>query len=220
MSDSRSIVIDVAVADSERPAIAAMTEQLAECLGAVSGQPWNVEARLRDGVEAIDPAGGATVAVASLLPELARAGESCDAMQARWRALLDALARHGVPAVICTIFRHVARPRDGSPDKAAETIERIRRLDLVAAELSHDTGASVADVDRALAHMGARQLSTDHRLGGPLAAEAAAWTIVAALLDGPLDQVVDPDVLQRAQSLHGALWDVDRIVNRRMRRAR
>jgi len=220
VSDSRSIVIDVAVADSERPAIAAMAEQLAECLGTASGRPWNVETRLRDGVEAIDSAGGATLAVASLLPELARTGEAYDALQARWRALLDALARRGVPAVICTIFRHVARPRDGSPDKAAETIERIRRLDLVAAELSHDTGASVADVDRALAHMGARQLSTDHRLGGPLAAEAAAWTIVAALLDGPLDQVVDPDVLQRAQSLQGTVWDVDRVVNRRIRRAR
>ena len=55
MRASRSIVIDSAVADSEQPAIAAMAEQLAECLGAVSGQPWNVEARLRDGVEAIDP---------------------------------------------------------------------------------------------------------------------------------------------------------------------
>ena len=220
MSTPSSIVIDAALADTETPVAAAVEEQLAECLAAASGHPWHVESRLRDGIAAIDPAGGASVAIASLLPELARAIEPIAETQARWRTHLDALARRGIPAVVCTIFRHVAPTQDGNRDAAAATIERIRRLDLVAAELSHDTGASVADVDRVLAHLGARQLASDHRLGGPLAAEVAAWTIVAALLDGPLDAVVDPDVLQRAQAFQGRLWEIDRFVNRRMRRAR
>lgn len=220
MNATPGIVIDAAVADTERPAVTAVAEQLAECLAAASGHPWNVEARLRDGIAAIDPAGDATVAVASLLPELARSGEPLAAMQARWRAHLDALAQRGIPAVVCTIFRHVSPPQGGSREAAAATIERIRRLDILAAELSHDTGASVADVDRVLAHLGARQLATDHRLGGPIAAEAAAWTIVSALLDGPLDAVVGPDVLQRAQAFQGRLWEIDRLVNRRLRHAR
>ncbi len=219
MNAAPAIAIDAAVADTERPALAAVAEQLAECLAAASGHPWSVYAHARDGLSAIDPAGGATVAVASLLPELARTDEPLAATQARWRAHLDALARHGIPAVVCTIFRRVEAAPPGAR-AASETIERIRRLDLVAAELSHDTGASVADIDRVLAHLGARQLATDHRLGGALAAEVAAWTIVSALLDGPLDGVVDADVLQRAQAYQGPLWEIDRLVNRRLRRAR
>ena len=222
VSSTGRIVIDAAVAEGERPVIEAVEGQLAECLAAATGAPWSIETRLHDDVAALAsagaPAGAPAVAIASLLPELPRTGESIAATQARWRDALSALAAHGRPAVICTIFRRVAQDPGVSHEAAAATRERIRRLDLAAAELSHDTGASVADVDRALAHVGARPLATDHRLGGPYAAEVAAWTIVDAMLDGPLDAVAEPEVLQRAQAHQGPLWEIDRLLHRRLRR--
>lgn len=218
MTAPGKIVLEAAVAESERPAIDAAAGQLAECLGAATGAPWSIEVRRCDGVAALATAGPPTVAVASLLPELERTGETIATTQARWRAALEALAGRGIPAIVCTIFRHVAPGAGAAPEGAAATRERIRRLDLAAAELSHDTGASVADLDRVLAHLGARPLATDYRLGGPYAAEVAGWTIVGAMLDGPLDAVAEPEVLQRAQAHQGPLWEVHRLVRRRLHR--
>ncbi len=211
-------MLDAAVAESERLAIDAAAGQLAECLGAATGAPWSIEVRRCHGVAALASAGPPTVAVASLLPEFERTGETIAMTQARWRDALSSLAARDIPAVICTIFRHVAPGPGVPPEAAAAKRERIRRLDLAAAELSHDTGASVADLDRVLAHLGARPLATDYRLGGPYAAEVAGWTIVGAMLDGPLDSVAEPEVLQRAQAHQGPLWEVHRLVQGRLSR--
>jgi hypothetical protein len=74
-------------------------------------------------------------------------------------------------------------------------------------ELSHDTGAAVADIDRILGYFGARQLQTDYRLGGRLGSELAGHTIVASILAAGLDDIIAPDVQERAQSVRLAMLE-------------
>ena len=119
-----------------------------------------------------------------------------------------------IPAILlCTIFRHVADP---APDVAANERERIRRLNLLAIELSHDTGAAVVDFDRVFAHLGARPLATDHTLTGRVAAEVAAHALVANILDAGLDEIVPAEIQERAHQFQGTLADISRLVERRM----
>ena len=118
--------------------------------------------------------------------------------------------------LLCTVFRHVAPPIGDAGDALPAKRERIRRLNLMAIDLSHDTGAGVVDVDRAFSHVGARSLATDHRLTGRAAAEVAAHTIVAGILAAGLDDVVPPDVQERAAQFQGALRDIDQFLARRL----
>jgi hypothetical protein len=218
MAPPAPIVIDAVVADTERPAIIAACEQLHECLRVAAGRAWPIELRFRPAAAAIVTAPLPTLAIVSLLPDLARGDEPPAERAARWRAALTPLICV-VPAVfVCTIFRHVAA--GGAPEAPADGIrlvERIRRLNLFAAELSHDTGAGVLDLDRVLAHIGARELQSDYRLTSRIAAEVAGHAIVAGLLAVGLDDIVPPDVQQRAQQYQGNLWGIYAYVDRRLR---
>lgn len=213
----RAIVVDAAVAEAERPLVAAAAKLLADAFAA-AGDPARVELNWRDGLAALDAARAPTIAIASMQLELDRGDEPLEATAARWRERLDALVRGGVPlVVVCTVFRHAGEPL---PARAAgappSRIERIRRLDRLAIELSHDTGARVADLDRVVAHIGARRIGADHRLANPVAAEFAAWTIVRAALAGGLDDLAAPQVQERARAWLGELWDLARFVSRRL----
>ena len=210
--------IDAVVDDAERPALVAATEQLRECLHAGSGSAWPVAVRFLDALAAIAARDRPTIVVASLLPELARDSEPLAATEARWREQLSRLVDMGVPAIlVCTVFRHVAAPgSDRRPDSRPATRERIRRLNLLAIELSHDTGVGIVDVDRVFAHLGARELATDHRLSGRVAAEVAAASIVASIVGHGLDDIVSPQVQEHAQKFQGTLWDIGRLVDRRL----
>lgn len=217
MSAPALLLIDAVVDDTERPALVAATEQLRECLAVAAGSAWSVDIRFRASLEAIDVHDRPTVVVTSLLPELARHSESLVATEARWRGQLLSLTAMAVPAVlICTIFRHVADPARGQPDSRPSTRERIRRLNLLAIELSHDTGAGVVDIDRVCAHVGARALATDYRLTGRVAAEVAASAIVSSVVGAGLDDLISPQIQERAQQLLGNLRDVGQRVERQL----
>lgn len=234
MNAPASLLIDAIVSDTERPALVAASEQLRECLGAASGSTWPVAVRFRDSLAAIDAHDRPTVVIASLLPELALNSEPLAATEARWREQLLSLAPMAIPAVlICTIFRRLAnpgadpvatqlanpvpdRPPTRPPDSQGPTLERIRRLNMLAIELSHDTGAGIVDIDRMFAHLGARPLATDHRLAGRVAAEVAAYTIVSSIVGFGLDDVISPQIQERAQQFRGDLWDVGRFIERRL----
>jgi hypothetical protein len=123
-----------------------------------------------------------------------------------WEAASAALTGRGeaivqatnARVVLCTLFRHVRR----GPHEAALR-ERIRRLNRLAIELSRTTGAAVADIDRACAHVGARALRTDYRIEGAAAQEVAGEAIAAALLAEALDGHYAEHVLQKARRLLG-----------------
>lgn len=219
MTAPAPFLIDAVVSDSERPALLAVAEQLRDCLLAASGNPWQVVVRFRESLAAIDAQDRPAVVVASLLPELDRDDETIAATQARWHAQLSSLAGEPRSAIlICTIFRHVAAPTADAPDARVATRERIRRLNLLAIDLSHDTGAGVVDIDRVFSRLGARPLGTDHRLTGPVAAEVAAHAIVASILGAGLDRVMSPEIQERAAQFQGPLRDVEQYVAQRLAR--
>jgi hypothetical protein len=216
MSVATAFCIEAVVDDAERPALVATAEQLTECLHAASGSRPAIRLEFANSLDAIDAHARATVIIASLLPEVAR-DEAIPFVEARWRRQLAALASS--PVFLCTVFRHVSR--HGAERLAAQrvTMERIRRLDLLAAELSHDSGAAVIDIDRAFAHLGARVLATDYRLRGAVAAEVAAHTIVGSLLAVGLDDIVAAEFLERATQFQGASWQIgDLLARRKVRR--
>ena len=217
MSSPTPIIIEAVVADTEHPAIVAACQQLDDCLRAASGYTWPIELRFRPSIASVGSSGRPTLVILSLLAELARENEPAAITEARWRAQLGLLAPVAPFLLVCTIFRCVANfGAPLAPAASSGTLERIRRLNLLAAELSHDTGIGVLDIDRAFAHIGARELQTDYRLGGRLAAEAAAHTMVAGILAVALDDIVPADVQERAQQFHGGLSGIYAYVRRRL----
>ena len=211
------LVIDAIVADTERPALESAADQLRECLHAATDDDWPVTLRFCATLDAVDAHARPTVVVASLLPELDATRESLAATEARWRAQLSSLPQEPRPLLLlCTVFRFVSESYSDSPDVRQATRERIRRLNLLAIDLSHDTGAGVVDIDRAFSHLGARPLATDHRLTGRIAAEIAAHAIVARILGAGLDDLIPPDVQERAAQFQGPLRDAEAFVARRM----
>lgn len=214
------LLIEAVVDDAERPALVAAFEQLCECLSASSGILWPVRLRFHGSIRVIDLADRPTVVIASLLPAIAQDDEPLSRTAQRWRQHFLSLVEGKVPAVfVCTVFRHVA---DGSTHRRLvgppATAERVRRVNLLAAELSQDTGISVIDIDRVFAHFGARALKTDYRMSGPIAAEVAGYTIVSSILAIGIDDFIPPSVQERAKRFQGDLSEIGNLVRRRLGR--
>ena len=215
MITPQPLLIDVVVANAERAALIAAFEQLCECLGAASGITWPARLEFRPSTSAVDLS--ATIVIASLMPELARDDEPVPQIVRRWQQNCSSLIAAAIPAVfVCTVFRHVADyPANPKPEEPA-LIERIRRLNLVAVELSRETGVLVIDIDRIFAHIGARALRTDHRLSGPSAAEVAGYTIVSSILASGLDDFIPLEIQERAKQFQGSLAQIGSFIGRRL----
>jgi hypothetical protein len=203
--------IAAVVEAAERPALVAAAEQLGACLAAVTGRLWPIRLGFHDSLAAVDAKGGAPLIITSLLSEVQTA-EPWPAIEARWRAALATRGETTASFFLCTVFRHVS----GGPHPPA--LERIRRLNLLAAELSHDTGINVIDIDRTFAHLGARALQTDYRLGGAIAEEVAGYVIVGTLLTAGLDDLIPPEIQEAARQRQGPVHEIDTLITRRLRR--
>jgi len=211
-----TLVVDAAVARVERPVVAAFARQLADCLSHASGDRWNVETRVHDGVDALEPGEGVRIVVASLQTELSGADDA-EAVARRWEAKLATLVPRSAAVLLVTIVRRVAETLPARPTRDVPAIERIRRLNRCAIGLSHASGAAVADADRVFAYFGTRQLQCDHRLQGPVAAEIAAWTLLATLVSlGTLDDHAGPGATERARAWLGRLPDVPHFIRKRL----
>lgn len=194
------LVIEAMVHELERPALARAGQQLVDALSIASGAQQSITMRFPTSLAAINPASDRVIVVASLLREIEMPGATLASTQARWQDQLLSLQKLGVAsAFVCTIFRHV-----GSRDRPA-LVERILRLNLLAVQLSHATGVGVIDIDRIFGYFGGRLVRTDYRLGGKLAAELAGHAIVDSLLEAGLDDVIPPDVRERAKQVHAAV---------------
>lgn len=196
----------------EHPAMLAGAQQLAEALKAATGADWPIQLRYWEPGAAPATSEPGSVTVLSLLPDVDRA-EPFAETEARWRARLALLAAGAAPVLICTVFRCIA---DRRTPAGLERIERIRRLNRMAADLSHDLGATIVDIDRAFAHIGGRILQTDYRLNGRLAAEVAGHALVWSLLSLGIDDIVSPEVQDRARAFHGSLREINTLVSRRL----
>ena len=101
---------------------------------------------------------------------------------------------------VSTILRHF-------PDSPPAGMTRLRRLNLLATQLSQRFGVFVIDIDRALAHRGALALETDARLTGTRGQEAAARVIAHAMLAYGLSGVVNDETLDLAINKYEATMD-------------
>jgi hypothetical protein len=123
-----------------------------------------------------------------------------DTAARHWEAICTEVLRGGATGVfLCNVFRHVAGPVAHRYNDTAESLgERIRKFNLLAADVSHTTGAFVVDLDRALTRVGARALGTDYLLGGEAAAAAGAEALVSTLFRAGLDDYLPPEVEAKA----------------------
>ncbi|HXQ12114.1 MAG TPA: hypothetical protein VN805_14045 [Caulobacteraceae bacterium] len=210
MSPLAPITIHAEVDMRERPAVLYGAQQLAEALRAASGVDWPIQLTFW-GARRLRAAAG-NVVVLSLLCEV-ESDEPFAETAARWRRRTDGLAAEGAIVMLLTVFRAVSGRRT---EKGQHLLERIRRLDRMALDLSRDIGVTVVDIDRAFAHIGARALATDYRLAGRVAAEVAGHTFALSLLSLGLDDTIPVQVQERARTHHGSLREIDTLVRRRL----
>jgi hypothetical protein len=194
------IILQAVVDDSEQPAVRLAAERLASSLAAAAGYPVTVHCRFVASPDALSESAGDPIVISSLLSEVANYGEPWSQVERRLRATYEALSRDKSAVVfLCTVFRHVARS-EGAKQVELKRI-RIRRLNLLAAEMSRETGAYVIDLDRSLADIGASKLQTDYRLNGQYASEAAAKFIALAVLSAGLDAYISFEIQDAAKEI-------------------
>jgi hypothetical protein len=222
MQSATPVLIEAIVDERERPALIAASEQLGKCLGFASAGAVQTRIAIRETIAHIDLCGRPSIVVASLLPEVERTDEPIALTQARWQSDLSALRGRGAePVFVCTVFRWIARTSNpDQPDARLWTMERIRRLNLLAAELSHDLGVSIIDIDRVFAHFGARTLETDYRLVGAAATEIAAHVIASTILAVGFGDVIPAEVQERARKLQGGMREIAGLVTYRLSQRR
>lgn len=207
MSSRPVMPVTAIVSDAERAGIAAAGQQLAEALSAGSGVAWQVRlhfASFEDGD--IPP----EAAIVTSLHHDVDGAEPVDRIAERWQARIrrHRAAGHG-RILLCNLFRHVQEP---SP--AGITIERLRRLNQLAINLSRTAGIEIVDVDRLLALFGARAIETDYRCDSAAARRLVGHAIAAAILDGDLGGRVDDAAQGRASDAHGGVRDIRRLTER------
>jgi hypothetical protein len=197
MSDPVTISIRAAVDNNERAAIIRAATLLESSLGAAAGEPVKVSCLFEMSFDALQGAEVPCITIVSLLSEVANYLEPWADVERRLRKRCQALmSDDGAVVFLCTVFRHVATG-DGTD---RERLVRIRRLNLLAAELSRESGLFVVDVDRSLADIGASKLHSDYRLDGQYASEAAGKYIALAVLSAGLDAFVPFEVQDAARA--------------------
>jgi hypothetical protein len=212
MSGVRPILLQAVVSAAEQGAVRDAAEHLSASLSKAAGVPCRVDCAFPPDLDSVDRSAAPAVLVTSLLAEVDRVDEPWAATEQRLLSTYRALTEDGrLTVLVSTVLRHVSRDgvaRDGAADTPPGPIVarrvRIRRLNLLAAALSHETGCFVIDIDRALADIGAQALRTDYRLAGPFAAGAAAKAVAMTLLSAGLDDVVPVEVQEEARKLIAA----------------
>lgn len=98
--------------------------------------------------------------------------------------VVEALLANGVAVAIVNAFRHVKEALAFQSDDTTPSLrERVRRLNLLIAQLSQRTGCFVLDVDRPLAQVGGATLQADCFGGNERAAELVLDEFAALALD-------------------------------------
>ncbi len=170
---------------------------LTDALTRAAEVPWVCTCEFSPRLQNLPGKGAPTMLVTSLAPELEKLSEPWPEAETRLRSAYATLCAGSIPVFTCTILRHVG------PDvetKLAEALRlRIRRLNLLAAEMSRELGLFVVDLDRAVADAGARQFQTDYRLGGEAAAAMAGHFMALTLLTNGLDAVVPFEIQDAAR---------------------
>ena len=187
------------VSQSEEAAVLAAAGQLVMGLAAACAVNIGISPVFVQSVEALAGSPAGALHVVSLVPELLHLDELWSNQEKRLRREVEALAALGSVVFILTILRHAGQDED--PELLYRRRVRIRRLNLLAAELSQETGAFVVDVDRVLADIGGRNLQTDYRLDSPAATVAAGCAIALCIAANGLDGYVSVEAQDKARDL-------------------
>jgi hypothetical protein len=199
MVSSERILIQALVNAAERSAIRMAADRLSACLARAADFPWVVDCAFPTSLAELNRSVEPAIVITSLLNEVDAIDETWSEIEFRLRSVYQELSDDGRFIVfICTVLRHISAGE--SPDRVMARRIRIRKLNLLAAELSRTTGAFVIDLDRDLADIGAQALETDYRLKGRFAADAAGKSIAATLLSNGLDAIVPFKTQEVAQA--------------------
>ncbi len=188
MTSAAVIRLHAFVAATEEPILEAAAQRLSGLLAEGRDGGASVEAVFAASLGELDPGAPGVVAIGSLLPEVPAARADWAAAEARLMRRYRNLAARGAERLfLCTVFRHV--PPELEEQERISLRVAIRRLDLLAVNISHATGLNVIDLDRALADIGAMPLETDYRLGGAAAVAAAGGVVASALLAAGIEDL-------------------------------
>jgi hypothetical protein len=196
---AQTVPLLAAVSDNERAVVELAASHLADALSRTSGQSWRCPCRFESGVDALVGATSGSVVVTSLLLHLEDIERPWPEVEAELCRSYAALCEAGDPVLICTILRHVDAAVD--VERAARIRRRVRKLNLLATEISRQFGALVIDIDRVLADVGARRLETDYALGGSVAAEFASKTMALCIATNALDAFASVKIQDGARAI-------------------
>lgn len=183
-----SIPIRALVHANERSAITTMARTLQQHLTQAAAEPAAVTCSFAESFSDLQKPHEPSIIITSLLPETDNYQGDWAALEGRLRTRYAALAEDATSIVfITTVFRHVS---EGDAAQRELLRLRIRRLNLLAADLSREYGIMVIDLDRDLADIGGRRLQTDYRLGGEYAEQMAARSMARAIVSAGLDNHV------------------------------
>lgn len=183
-----SIPIRALVHANERSAITTMAGTLQERLTQAAAEPAAVTCSFAESFADLQKPHEPSIIVTSLLLETDDYQEDWAKVERRLRTRYAALAENAASIVfVTTVFRHIS---EGDAAQRELLRLRIRRLNRLAADLSHEYGIMVIDLDRDLADIGGRRLQTDYHLYGVYAEQAAARSIGRAIVSAGLDNHV------------------------------
>jgi hypothetical protein len=195
------IPIHAHISQTEREAVFACARNLVSAFGEATGAEARCEPVFVADLQALSQSPPGTLRLASLLPELQNLDEPWGEAEPRLQALFEALTAAGDPVFICTILRHAGQDEDAALLYRRRV--RIRRLNLLAAELSRKTGAFVIDIDRVIADIGGRNLQTDYRLDSPAAAGVAGQAVAFSVTVNGLDAITPFETQERMREIIG-----------------
>jgi len=198
MADAPGFEIHAVVTPPERRAVRAAAELLARSLSLASKTAWTLCYKFAETTADLKPATGPSIVITSLLDEAGRIDEPWRECGAKLRLMYQDLCADPSRSVyICTALRHV----DPQLPAHGKILVRIRRLNLLAMTLSNELGLLIADIDRDLAHEGAKNLQTDFRLQGNYAALFAGKSLAMTMLLAGLDDFVPFETQEAARRI-------------------
>jgi hypothetical protein len=199
-----TVPILAAVTSNEQAVVERAALDLAKALGQATGESWTCPCTFAPEFDRLVGATSGSIVVTSLHLAMTDVDRPWPEVEQELHDSYSALCEAGDTVLICTILRHVDAAEDF--ERAARIRRRIRKLNLLATELSRLYGAFVIDFDRVLADVGARRLETDFRLGGTVAMAFAGKTVAICIAANALDAFAP----EKAQSAACAILVEDR----------
>ncbi len=141
----------------------------------------------------LSQAAAGTIRLISLATQLASLDMPWPDALAELRTWVAELAESGDPVLVTTIFRCIP----GVEDADGKLLTRIRRLNLLAAELSREFGVFVIDLDRVLTDIGGMVLGADYRLQSQMAADVAGQAIALCIATNALEIYIPFEAQER-----------------------